>query len=71
MYIIIIEGWHNWHHKFPYDYACAEKGCLEQWNPTKFFIDVLCALGLAYDRKRAKNTWAKMKANQQVHTKTN
>lgn len=53
------EGWHNWHHKYPYDYATSEFGVSKQFNPTKVFIDVCCALGLASDRKRASAAWAR------------
>jgi stearoyl-CoA desaturase (Delta-9 desaturase) len=53
------EGWHNWHHKYPYDYATSEFGVWKQYNPTKAFIDVCCALGLAYDCKRATGSWSR------------
>jgi len=46
------EGWHNWHHAFPFDYATSEFGVLRQWNPTKVVIDVLASVGQAYDLKR-------------------
>jgi len=55
------EGWHNWHHKYPFDYAASEFGISKQFNPTKFFIDVCCFLGLASDRKRATGAWSKLK----------
>ncbi|XP_051002917.1 stearoyl-CoA desaturase 4-like [Acomys russatus] len=44
------EGFHNYHHTFPYDYSASEY----RWhiNFTTFFIDCMAALGLAYDRKR-------------------
>jgi len=44
------EGFHNYHHAFPYDYSVSEY----RWhiNFTTFFIDCMAALGLAYDRKR-------------------
>lgn len=48
------EGWHNWHHMYPYDYACSEKGVLSQYNPTKFFIDFCSMLGQVSNRKRHK-----------------
>ena len=51
------EGWHNWHHAFPYDYAASELGMFHQFNPTKLFIDACCALGLAGNRKRATSAW--------------
>jgi stearoyl-CoA desaturase (delta-9 desaturase) len=43
------EGWHNYHHTFPYDYKASEWG----WrvNFTTVFIDFLAWLGWAYDRK--------------------
>jgi len=47
------EGWHNWHHKYPYDYAASEFGVMAQFNPTKLFIDSCAALGLVKSRKRA------------------
>ncbi|GMF27526.1 unnamed protein product [Phytophthora fragariaefolia] len=55
------EGWHNWHHKFPYDYATSEFGVTSQFNPTKLTIDFMAALGLVSDRKRATDIWAKIK----------
>jgi len=43
------EGWHNYHHTFPYDYRSSEFG----WkiNITTMFIDFLALLGWVYDRK--------------------
>jgi stearoyl-CoA desaturase (Delta-9 desaturase) len=52
------EGWHNWHHKYPYDYAMSEFGISSQHNPSKLVIDILAALGLVWGRKRALDTWA-------------
>nr|XP_004659507.2 acyl-CoA desaturase 1 [Jaculus jaculus] len=44
------EGFHNYHHAFPYDYSASEY----RWhiNFTTFFIDCMAAIGLAYDRKK-------------------
>ena len=41
------EGFHNYHHTFPYDYSTSEHG----WkiNFTTFFIDFMAQIGLAYD----------------------
>nr|XP_033798036.1 acyl-CoA desaturase [Geotrypetes seraphini] len=39
------EGFHNYHHTFPYDYSTSEFGW--QINLTTFFIDSMCFLGLA------------------------
>ena len=55
------EGWHNWHHKFPYDYAASELGADRQHNPTKIFIDVCAWLGLVKGRKRALGAWNTLK----------
>ena len=51
------EGWHNWHHRFPYDYASSELGSDKKWNPAKMFIDACAFVGLVTDRKRALNAW--------------
>ena len=59
--LAIGEGWHNWHHKYPYDYSASEYGIASQFNPTKLFIDSCCYLGLASSRRRATNAWEKEK----------
>lgn len=43
------EGWHNYHHTFPWDYAAGEFGY--KLNITTVFIDFFAWFGLAYDRK--------------------
>jgi stearoyl-CoA desaturase (delta-9 desaturase) len=52
------EGWHNWHHKYPFDYAASEFGISVQWNPSKLFIDIMAKMGLVWGRKRATSAWA-------------
>lgn len=44
------EGWHNYHHTFPWDYKAAELGKY-QVNLTAAFIDFMAAIGWAYDLK--------------------
>ncbi|KAM9462691.1 acyl-CoA desaturase 1-like [Clarias gariepinus] len=44
------EGFHNYHHTFPYDYGTSEFGY--KLNFTTWFIDFMCVLGLAKDRRR-------------------
>ena len=44
------EGWHNYHHTFPYDYATSEWG--PRINMTTIFIDFMAAMGQVYDRKQ-------------------
>ncbi|XP_063348276.1 stearoyl-CoA desaturase b [Pelmatolapia mariae] len=43
------EGFHNYHHTFPYDYAASEFG--SRLNLTTAFINLMCSLGLAKDPK--------------------
>mmetsp|Transcript_8859 Transcript_8859/g.14744 ORF Transcript_8859/g.14744 Transcript_8859/m.14744 type:complete len:328 (-) Transcript_8859:27-1010(-) len=52
------EGWHNWHHKYPFDYAASEFGISTQFNPSKLFIDLLAGCGLVWGRKRGSAAWA-------------
>jgi len=51
------EGWHNWHHKYPFDYAASEFGVSSQFNPTKLTIDLMALFGLVWGRKRATTAW--------------
>ncbi|KAF5302719.1 hypothetical protein FQR65_LT08461 [Abscondita terminalis] len=46
------EGWHNFHHTFPWDYKCSE---LYFINATALWIDLFAKIGWAYDLKRASN----------------
>ncbi|EEB11651.1 fatty acid desaturase, putative [Pediculus humanus corporis] len=44
------EGWHNYHHVFPWDYKAAELGNYNV-NVTTGFIDLCAKIGWAYDLK--------------------
>lgn len=44
------EGWHNYHHVFPWDYKTAEWGNYSM-NLTTAFIDFFAKIGWAYDLK--------------------
>jgi len=44
------EGYHNFHHKFPFDYRNAVK--FHQWDPTKWIIKSLSWLGLTKGLKQ-------------------
>jgi len=57
-FVAVGEGWHNWHHKYPFDYAASEFGISSQFNPSKLFIDVCAKLGMVWDRKRGTAAWA-------------
>lgn len=59
--VAVGEGWHNWHHLYPNDYAASELGVSSQFNPTKMIIDAAAALGMVTDRKRALGQWEKRK----------
>jgi len=51
--VAVGEGWHNWHHTYPYDYSASELGFLSCFNPTTAWIDGLALVGQVYGRKRA------------------
>lgn len=46
------DGWHNYHHSFPWDYRSAELGGF-RINLAALFIESMAKLGLAYDLKTA------------------
>ncbi|XP_060524508.1 acyl-CoA Delta-9 desaturase-like [Cylas formicarius] len=43
------EGWHNYHHSFPWDYRAAEMG--KFLNCTTLWLDLFSKIGWAYDLK--------------------
>jgi stearoyl-CoA desaturase (Delta-9 desaturase) len=47
------EGWHNYHHVFPWDYKTGELGSYRT-NITTAFIDFFAKLGWAYDSENLK-----------------
>ncbi|CDJ43157.1 fatty acyl-CoA desaturase, putative [Eimeria tenella] len=63
--VAVGEGWHDWHHKYPYDYAASEGGVLDQYNPSKLVIDICARLGLAWDLRRATTAWKMLKAERE------
>ena len=46
------EGFHNYHHTFPWDYSASELGPYDVFNPATLVIDLYAKLGLAWDLKR-------------------
>lgn len=44
------EGWHNYHHVFPYDYKTGELGSY-MYNLTTGLIDFMAKIGWATERK--------------------
>ncbi|XP_076221823.1 acyl-CoA Delta12-desaturase-like [Nomia melanderi] len=53
------EGWHNYHHVFPWDYKTGEFG---NHNFTATFIDLCGRLGLAYNMKTVPTDLVKKRA---------
>ncbi len=47
------EGYHNFHHQFPYDYRNGHRWY--HWDPTKWFIRTLQVFGLTGDLRRARD----------------
>jgi len=45
------EGWHNYHHSFPWDYRAAEFG--QYFNLTTMLIDFFEEMGWVWDKKYA------------------
>ncbi|CAG9771854.1 unnamed protein product [Ceutorhynchus assimilis] len=58
-YFTLGEGWHNYHHTFPWDYKAAELGKL---NITLYLIDLFAKIGWAYDLKTASPEMIKNRA---------
>eukprot|EP00927_Polykrikos_kofoidii_P017133 TRINITY_DN17775_c0_g1_i1.p1 TRINITY_DN17775_c0_g1~~TRINITY_DN17775_c0_g1_i1.p1 ORF type:complete len:428 (+),score=49.65 TRINITY_DN17775_c0_g1_i1:180-1463(+) len=58
------EGWHDYHHLFPWDYAAAELDAWHQWNPTKVFIDTCFFFGLCDGRRRCSQELQAARRNQ-------
>ncbi|KAI1286057.1 Stearoyl-CoA desaturase 5 [Halotydeus destructor] len=44
------EGYHNFHHQFPQDYATGEYG---SWSLLTHFVEAMAAIGQAYNLKRS------------------
>ena len=49
--IAIGEGWHNYHHTYPYDYRASEFNWNSEWNPTTLLLDGLSSVGLVWNKK--------------------
>ncbi|CAH0381009.1 unnamed protein product [Bemisia tabaci] len=64
------EGWHNYHHVFPWDYRTAELGKF-QTNPTTAFIDFFAKIGWAYDLKTVPLSLIRKRANRTGTRKNN
>lgn len=60
-YLAFGEGWHNYHHVFPWDYKAAELGNY-RLNITTGFIDLMSKIGWAYELKTASPEMVKKRA---------
>jgi stearoyl-CoA desaturase (delta-9 desaturase) len=49
--IAVGEGWHNYHHTYPYDYRASEFNWNSEWNPTTLLLDGLSSVGLVWNKK--------------------
>ncbi|KAI2798745.1 hypothetical protein BLOT_010723 [Blomia tropicalis] len=52
-HLLLGEGFHNYHHAFPWDYRASELGPLDVFNPCTGLIDIFHYLGWAWDLKTA------------------
>lgn len=50
--ITLGEGWHNYHHAFPWDYRAGELGP-NKLNFTATLLNFFASIGWAYDLKEA------------------
>lgn len=55
------EGYHNYHHVFPWDYKTSELGYYS-FNWSTAFIDAFAQIGWAYDRKYVSSTMIQRRA---------
>ena len=55
-YLAMGEGWHNFHHVFPYDYRASEFGGASTSNLTTTAIEFCSRFGLTYDLKAASDS---------------
>lgn len=49
--LIAGEGYHNYHHVFPWDYKAQESSVRGLGNITTIFLDAFATIGWVYDRK--------------------
>ena len=64
-YLAYGEGYHNYHHTFPWDYSASEHGWQINFNTATMFIDFFAWIGWAYDLKKVDSKTIK---NRQMRT---
>lgn len=57
-FISLGEGWHNYHHAFPWDYKAAE--LTMHFNLSASIIRFLARIGLAYELKSASTVMVRL-----------
>lgn len=63
VYLAFGEGYHNYHHTFPWDYSASEYGWRYNFNITTLLIDFFEMVGLAYDLKKPSKQIVKSRMN--------
>ncbi|MCL4151495.1 UNVERIFIED_CONTAM: hypothetical protein GTU68_043742 [Idotea baltica] len=61
-YLAMGEGWHNYHHVFPFDYRSAELGGFIHLNFTTFVINFCAKIGWVYDLRVATEGLSELRA---------
>ncbi|XP_063383483.1 acyl-CoA Delta-9 desaturase-like [Cydia fagiglandana] len=51
VWMVCVEGFHNYHHTFPWDYRATELPLYNMLTPTIVFIEAMAKIGQAYDLK--------------------
>lgn len=54
--VAVGEGWHNYHHAYPYDYRASEFSWNIEWNPTTLLLDAFSLVGLVWNKKKGNPT---------------
>jgi len=54
------EGWHNYHHTFPWDYSASEYGA--SYNLPAYFIRFCARMGHAWDLRQANEQMIHLRA---------
>ena len=53
-HLLLGEGFHNYHHSFPWDYSASELGPVDVFNPCTSLIDFFHYMGWAWDLKKVR-----------------
>ncbi|RVE45355.1 hypothetical protein evm_009984 [Chilo suppressalis] len=63
IWLFCLEGFHNYHHAFPWDYRATEHSFYNMLTPTVVFIDLMAKIGQAYDLKSVSPNIIKQRAH--------